>query len=108
MQSAPVESSRCQTHRDGDRSVCYAEMRNIVCLCSHHHGHWKQRNSSLYWEIIREHIGPELWELHKRWRDNQKAYPMSAWDWEKAEIALLADLTALRTESGFLAASTRS
>lgn len=78
-----------------ERSVCFADLRNIVCLCAHHHGHWKQRNSSLYWEIIRDHIGPALWTLHKRWRDDQKSYPMSAWDWQKAELALRTDLDAL-------------
>jgi hypothetical protein len=26
-------------------------MRNIVCLCSHHHGRFKPQHGRLYWEL---------------------------------------------------------
>jgi hypothetical protein len=78
------------------RSVSFGDMRNIVCLCAHHHGHWKTRNSRRYWELIESIIGPERWAWIKRVEADQKAYPMGFYDWLKIEMALKAELRDLK------------
>jgi hypothetical protein len=54
-------------------SATYADMRNIVCLCVHHHGHFKPQHSYLYWVLIERHIGPTNWAWFKRAEADKKA-----------------------------------
>lgn len=77
-------------------SNSYGDMRNIVCLCSHHHLHFKPQHSQLYWELIHELIGEERWAWYLQARDDWKAYHMTLWDWEKIELALKQDLLKTR------------
>jgi len=79
------------------RSVSFGDMRNIVCLCQRHHGYFKEQNGRLYWELIQKIIGAARWEWIKRVEQDQKAYPMSAGDWLKVELALTHDLAALNS-----------
>lgn len=73
-------------------SSTYADPRNIVCLCSHHHGHWKERNSALYWDIIRRHLGEGGWGWLQFALRDTKAHRMTEWDWEKQAIALKVEI----------------
>jgi len=73
-------------------SGSFGDMRNIVCLCSHHHLHFKPQHSQLYWEHIKEVLGEERWEWYKRARDDWSPHPMKLWDWEKLEYSLKQDL----------------
>jgi hypothetical protein len=73
-------------------SVSYGDMRNIVCLCRHHHGHWKPEHSLRYWQLIERHIGPERWAWLQRVLDDHKTYPFRVGDWKAIEIALCAEL----------------
>jgi len=73
-------------------SVSYADMRNIVCLCRHHHGHFKPEHSRLYWELIERHIGPERWAWVRRVETDHRPYRFYLSDWLKLEAALKAEL----------------
>lgn len=74
------------------KSVSYGDMRNIVCLCSHHHGNWKPRNSRLYWELIERHIGPSRYAWVKRVEADQQAHHFTAHDWRMIELDLTQQL----------------
>jgi hypothetical protein len=69
-------------------SVSYADLRTIVCLCRHHHGHFKPEHSQLYWELIERHIGPERWAWIKRVEADKRPYRFYLSDWLKIESAL--------------------
>ena len=71
------------------KSISFADMRNIVCLCRHHHSHWKPQHSKLYWEIIEKHIGKERWSWLKRIEQDKRAYKM---DWKLQLLALEQEL----------------
>lgn len=80
------------------RNVSYAEPRNLVCLCQHHHIHFKPQYSQLYWELIERHIGKERWDFYKRMRDDQRTYHMTLWDWQKEELMLTQELQILKQQ----------
>lgn len=42
-------------------SATFADMRNIVCLCAHHHGNFKPQYSRIYWELMMGHLGEDRW-----------------------------------------------
>jgi hypothetical protein len=65
-------------------SASFADMENIVCLCSHHHIFWKPQNQARYWELIRRHIGEERWAKVQAWAKDKSPHPMKRWDWEQA------------------------
>lgn len=80
-------------------SVSYADMRNIVCLCQHHHGNFKPQHSRLYWELIERHIGPERWAFIKACEAERfKAHRTTLYDWTKIELALSQDLRQIEGE----------
>lgn len=80
------------------RNISFAESKNIVCLCKHHHLHFKPQYSQLYWELIERHIGPKRWAWYKRVRDDQRTYHCTLWDWQKMEIGLTQELQALKKQ----------
>lgn len=95
------EAGRCGGYRnDGElilqgehlitreRNISYGDLRNIVCLCRHHHGSWKPQHSRLYWELVEKIVGPERWEWIKRVERDRKTYPMGLYEWQKIELAL--------------------
>jgi hypothetical protein len=69
-------------------SISYEDPRNIVCLCKHHHGHWKPQHSRQYWTLIHQHVGPEI----SKWLDDVEAdkrtYRYTYYDWQKVEMEL--------------------
>lgn len=69
-------------------SLSFADTRNIVILCRNHHIFFKPQHSSLYWELIQEHLGEEKWEWIKRVRD----------DYTPHKIDLKLELLALKQE----------
>ena len=76
--------------------ISYGDMRNIVCLCSHHHGHFKPQHGRLYWELVERHVGPKRWEWFKRVEEahrNHRANRMGLWEWQKIEYALKQELS---------------
>lgn len=76
-------------------SISYGDMRNIVCLCRHHHGRFKPQHGRLYWELVERHVGPERWAWIRRVEEehrNHKTHRMTLWDWQKVDLALRADL----------------
>ncbi len=44
----------------------FGDMRNIVCLCRHHHGHFKPEHSLLYWDLVRRYVGEDRWKWIQR------------------------------------------
>lgn len=75
-------------------AVSYADMRNIVCLCRHHHGHFKPEEPLLYWDLIRHHIGEGRWAWLQRVIADQRAYRFYLADWKAIEAALREELRA--------------
>jgi len=47
-------------------TATFGDMRNIVLLCKYHHIFWKPKNSALYWELIRKHIGEEQYQWYQK------------------------------------------
>ena len=70
------------------RNISYGDMRNIVLLCLHHHGFWKEQHSRLYWELIEKIIGPKRWEWLKKVEADKKDYNFVLYDWQKIELSL--------------------
>lgn len=81
-------------------SVSFADMRNIVLLCRHHHGHFKPEEPLLYWSLIRRHIGEQRWAWLQRVIGDNRPYPMRLGDWLAAEIALTAELASIQQAKG--------
>lgn len=67
----------------------FGDMRNIVLLCKYHHIYWKPQNSSLYWELVKKHIGEEKYTWYIRARDDHRAYKV---DLKLTKLALEQDL----------------
>lgn len=55
-------------------TATFGDMRNIVLLCGYHHLFWKPKNSALYWELIKRHIGKERYAWYQRCRDDRTAH----------------------------------
>lgn len=79
-------------------SLSFADLRNIVCLCRHHHGDWKPQHSRLYWELIERYIGPERWAWIKVVEADKKAYRFFESDWLKVEAYLTSLLRSNKIE----------
>jgi hypothetical protein len=73
-------------------AVTYGDMRNIVCLCRHHHIDWKPQHSRLYWKLIHQHIGPERSAWLDRVQEDKRPYRFYTSDWQAIEVALTAEL----------------
>jgi len=43
-------------------TATFGDMRNIVCICRHHHGHFKPEQGMLYWELVRRYVGEKRWK----------------------------------------------
>ena len=80
-------------------SVSFADMRNIVCLCRHHHGHYKPEHSLEYWTIIQRHIGPQRWEWVQRVLNDRSPHRFFLSDWKMLEVALEREIKALQSTS---------
>ena len=84
-------------HLNGrQHSVSYGDMRNIVCLCRHHHGHFKPEEPLLYWNLTERHIGKERWDWLQRVVADKRPYSFRAADWKAIEAALRAELQSLK------------
>lgn len=70
-------------------SRTFADMRNIVCLCTYHHLFFKKQHSQLYWELIEQKIGPTRWGWYKMARDDRTYFKP---DWKLAKLALTEEL----------------
>jgi hypothetical protein len=55
-----------------------AAMRNIVCLCEHHHGFFKPQHPRTYWRLVEREIGPERWKWLKRMEADKRPHKV---DW---------------------------
>lgn len=40
----------------------FADLRNIICLCSYHHIFFKKQYSQLYWQYVQNSIGQKRWD----------------------------------------------
>ena len=60
-------------------SASYADERLVLCICLHHHIHWKPQHSKRYNELAEDFIGEERGELWKRVREDHKPHKM---DWQ--------------------------
>jgi len=73
-------------------SASYADSRLVVCICVHHHIHWKPQHSARYNELARDFIGEKrskLWAAVQADRSPHKI------DWKIAIIGLNQELKAL-------------
>lgn len=66
----------------------FADLRNLVCLCTYHHLYFKQQHSMEYWNLIREKIGEVRW----RWLQLAQA------DHSPHKVDLQMELIALQLE----------
>jgi hypothetical protein len=79
-------------------SISYADLRNVVCLCKHHHLNFEPQHGRLYWELIRSHIGEADWTWLKGVEADHKPYRFYLSDWLKHEAWLKTKLRALEDE----------
>lgn len=73
-------------------SASYGDMRNIVCLCAHHHSHFKPQFSRLYWSLIRKIIGKVRWDWVERVEADKTPHKV---DWKLVKLALQQEKTRL-------------
>lgn len=86
------EAHRCGGYRnDGElilqaehlvtrgNSATFGDMRNIVILCRYHHTSFKPQYSRQYWDLIRRHVGEDLWKWIKAVEEDTTAYKV---DWK--------------------------
>lgn len=73
-------------------SASFADMRNIVCLCRHHHGHWKPEHSLRYWKLIERHIGPQRWAWIQSVLDDRSPHRFYLSDWKFIAAVLKREL----------------
>jgi len=74
--------------------VSFADLRLGVILCKGHH-FWKSKvpgAKERYDDMIREIIEPARVELWNRVKADRKIYHRTASDWDKEEMALIAEL----------------
>lgn len=76
-----------------EKSATFADLRNIVCLCRHHHGHFKPEQGNIYWAIIEKHLGARNWEWLKRCQEDRSPHKK---DWKLEEVALKQQLQTLK------------
>ena len=76
-----------------ERNISFGDMRNIVLLCKRHHFFFKKQHSSLYWDLIRRHIGEERWAWFERVKNDRRTYTFTLYDWNKIELALSYELS---------------
>lgn len=69
-------------------SATFADTRNGAILCRNHHMYFKPQHGSLYWDLIRRHVGEERWKWIERVRD----------DWTPHKVDLKMELIALKQE----------
>lgn len=79
---------QCEHLISRSESSSFADLRNVVLLCSRHHIFWKPQNSLRYWEIIEEMIGPERWDWIQKMRKEQSAHRSVKIDWKLELLAL--------------------
>ena len=60
-------------------SASYADERLVLCICLHHHIHWKPQHSKRYNELAEDFIGKERSDLWKRVREDYKPHKI---DWK--------------------------
>lgn len=80
--SGPLQAEHLVTRGN---SASYGDMRNAVCLCSHHHIHWKPQHSQLYWSFIRQIIGEKRWAYIEAVQNDRTPHKQ---DWKLVEIVL--------------------
>ena len=79
-------------------SNTYGDMRNIVILCRHHHGHFKPQNSLLYWKLIERYVGHIRWAWIQMALADNRPYKV---DWKLIKIALQNTLNKLKNENTY-------
>lgn len=67
----------------------YGDLRNLVCLCSYHHIFFKPQYSQIYWEYVREKIGPVRWAWYEFAKEDRTAHKM---DWQLVKLSLELEL----------------
>ena len=78
-------------------NISFGDSRLVVCLCKRHHGYFKPQYPMVYYELIRQKIGQERWDLLQKVSADKKPYPMGAHDWGVVELALKQELKNLST-----------
>lgn len=56
------------------KTATFGDLKNCVCLCKYHHLFFKKQHSSLYWDLVRKHIGEERYAWFQRARDDSRTY----------------------------------
>jgi len=66
----------------------FAEMDNIVCLCSAHHLFFKKREPFLYQILVRAHIGEKRWAKIEAWTQDRSEHRKTKKEWLAIEESL--------------------
>lgn len=74
-------------------TATFGDMRNIVCLCRHHHGHFKPQESLLYWDLIKRYVGKTRWAWIERARADRSPHKI---DLKLLKIVLEQDLRKMK------------
>lgn len=74
-------------------TATFGDMRNIVCLCRHHHGHFKPEEGLLYWDLVRRYVGKKRWDWIQRAQADRSPHKI---DLKLVKIVLLQDLKKLK------------
>lgn len=67
----------------------FADSRLVVCLCQRHHIFWKPQHADEYYQIVKEHIGPERTKLLEAVQQDRKPHKV---DLKLSLIALKQEL----------------
>ncbi len=76
-------------------SATFADTRNIICICRNHHIFFKPKDSQLYWEVVRKHIGEKLWTWLQAVRNDHRPHKP---DWKLSKVVLEQELRHLSTD----------
>lgn len=67
----------------------FGDTRNIVCLCTYHHLFFKKQYGQVYWDLIKQKIGPERWAWYEM-AQNDRSYFKA--DWKLVKLGLTEEL----------------
>lgn len=69
-----TEILQCEHLITRSNTKTFADLRNLICLCTYHHLFYKKQHSRMYWDRVREKIGEQRWAWLKRVEEDRTPY----------------------------------